>query len=69
MKIPTHSTGSIALNVEKCALGDEPDEVIYWRTVSHVERVAAVEILRRRLNGGGNATRPGLQRLCRTLHR
>ena len=59
----------MALTVEKSALGDEIDEVAYWRSVSQVDRVAAVEILRQRLNGGSNATRPGLQRLCRTLHR
>jgi hypothetical protein len=69
VKIATRSKGSLALTVERGALGDEPDEVAYWWTVSQVERVAAVEILRQRMNGGGNATRPGLQRLCRTLHR
>ena len=69
MNIPTRSKGSIALTVEKRAIGDEPNDVAYWQTVPQVERVAAVEILRQRMNGGSNASRPGLQRLCRTLHR
>lgn len=69
MEFATRPTGSMALTVEKFALGEESDDTSYWRTVSQVERVAAVEILRQRMNGGGNATRPGLQRFCRTLHR
>lgn len=44
---------------------DQVDEVVYWAGVSLEERVAAVEVLRRRMYGGNDGVRPGLQRVCR----
>jgi hypothetical protein len=69
MTAAKRSTGSIALVVEKFALGDQTDEFEYWLGVPPADRVAAVEILRQRMYGGDNATRLGLQRFSRTLHR
>lgn len=69
MKTSTRPNGVIALTVEKYALGDEADQVIYWQSVPANERVAVVEILRQRMNGGSGATRSGLQRFCKTLRR
>ncbi len=51
--------------VRKSAVRDQVDEVVYWAGVSVEERVAAVEVLRRRMYGGNDGVRPGLQRVCR----
>lgn len=51
------------------AVGDEPDELDYWATVPMADRIAAVEVLRRRVFGGTDAARPGLQRVCRVTRR
>jgi hypothetical protein len=51
--------------VAKSAVGDEPDEIAYWMTVPVADRIAAVEVLRRRVFGGTDAARLGLQRVCR----
>ncbi|MGA1345260.1 MAG: hypothetical protein ACO35E_04735 [Ilumatobacteraceae bacterium] len=51
--------------MRKSALGDEIDEISYWSGVAAEERIAAVEVLRRRMYGGDDGARPGLQRVCR----
>lgn len=58
-------TSSIAKVVTKSAVRDQIDEVAYWAGVSLEERVAAVEVLRRRMYGGNDGVRPRLQRVCR----
>ena len=59
----------MSLVVARYALHDEPDQVTFWRDVAPSERVAAVEVLRRRVIGGGDEPRPRLQRVCRVVHR
>ncbi|MEN9823836.1 MAG: hypothetical protein RLZ04_2262 [Actinomycetota bacterium] len=56
---------SIERVVTKSAVRDQVDEVVFWADVSLEERVAAVEVLRRRMYGGNDGVRPGLQRVCR----
>ncbi|HEY5265381.1 MAG TPA: hypothetical protein VIJ40_01070 [Acidimicrobiales bacterium] len=60
MEKATRPNGLMALTLEKSPLGNQSSEVAYWLTVSAAERVAAVEILRQRMIGGGSATRFGL---------
>lgn len=62
-------TSSMAKVIAKSAVGDEPDELRYWATVPMVDRIAAVEVLRRRVFGGTDAARLGLQRVCRITRR
>ena len=58
-------SSSIAKVVAKSAVRDQVDEVVYWAGVSLEERISAVEVLRRRMYGGNDGVRPGLQRVCR----
>lgn len=51
--------------VEKTTLLGAVDEVEYWAKVPMAERIAAVEVIRRRMFGGSDGTRPGLQPVCR----
>lgn len=53
--------------VAKSAVGEEQDEIAYWMTVPVADRIAAVEVLRRRVFGYNDATRPELQRVCRII--
>jgi hypothetical protein len=46
------ASGSMVRVVRKSALGDEIDEISYWSGVAVEERIAAVEVLRRRMYGG-----------------
>lgn len=55
--------------VTKSTARDQADELMYWSTVSPADRVAAVEVLRRRVFGGTDAARLGLQRVCRIVRR
>jgi hypothetical protein len=50
---------------------DEPDDDLdFWLSRPMAERIAAVEVLRRRVFGGGDdATGPRLQRVCRVVQR
>lgn len=50
---------------------DQPDDDLdFWLSRPVAERIAAVEVLRRRVFGGGDdATGPGLQRVCRVVQR
>ena len=59
----------MALVVTKVALGSEADDVLYWRGTTMIERLAAVEVLRQRTIGGEDASRSGLQRVCRIVRR
>ena len=65
----TRTNGVMALVVTKATLGDEADDVLYWRGKTIAERLEALEILRRRTIGGEGATRSGLQRVCRVVRR
>jgi hypothetical protein len=53
--------------VATSAVGDETDEIAYWMTVPVADRIAAVEVLRRRVFGYDDVTRPELQRVCRII--
>jgi hypothetical protein len=55
--------------VTKFRLGDQVDEIEYWRGVAPEDRVAAVEVLRKRVFGGTDAAGRGLQRVCRITRR
>ncbi|MEN9801538.1 MAG: hypothetical protein RLZ37_663 [Actinomycetota bacterium] len=62
---PSSSSSSMSRVVTKSTVRDQVDEVVYWAGVSFEERVAAVEVLRRRMYGGNDGVRPRLQRVCR----
>jgi hypothetical protein len=55
--------------VSKSTVRDQADEEDFWATVTPVDRVAAVEVLRQRVFEGTDATRLGLQRVCRIIRR
>ena len=61
--------GNMSLTVSKTSLHDQQDEISYWLGVSPAERIAAVEVLRKRVFGGADGTRQGLQRVCRIIPR
>lgn len=55
--------------VEKSTVKNQVDDLAYWLGRPIAERIGAVEILRRRVYGGTDGTRQGLQRVCRVIHR
>jgi hypothetical protein len=59
----------MALVVTRATFGSEVDDVLYWRETTMVERLAALEVLRRRTIGGEGEARSGLQRVCRVVRR
>jgi len=67
MATAMRNNGTMALVVKKARLGSEPDDFLYWRGTSIMERLAALEVLRQRKIGGEGASRSGLQRVCRIV--
>jgi hypothetical protein len=64
MKYGTRANGVMALVVARSDLHDGGDDVSYWLTRSPEERIAAVEVLRRRMFGSSNEPGSRLQRVC-----
>ena len=65
----TRPGGNMALVVARTTL-DADDELEFWLSRPVAERIAAVEVLRNRVFGGGtDATGPRLQRVCRVVQR
>lgn len=67
MELASPSERAMVRVVAKSAVGEEQDEIAYWMTVSVADRIAAVEVLRRRVFGYDDATRPEFQRVCRII--
>ncbi|MFM8858009.1 MAG: hypothetical protein ACKOI2_12595 [Actinomycetota bacterium] len=61
--------GQMVKVVTKTTLHAQDDELEYWLSRPMSERIAAVEILRQRVYGGGDGTRQGLQRVVNIIHR
>ena len=55
--------------VAKSSVQTQSDDLTYWRTIPIAQRVAVVEVLRKRMFGENHGTRQGLQRVCRIIHR
>jgi len=65
----TRLGGNMALVVARTT-SDVEDELEFWLSRPVAERIAAVEVLRNRVFGGGtDATRRRLQRVCRVVQR
>ncbi len=69
MSVPFRSDGQMALVVNRVNLHQRDSELQYWLSRDPSERIAAVEIIRRRIFGGTDETRQGLQRVCRIIRR
>lgn len=62
--------GAMALVVARPSSDVPDDDLVFWLSRPVAERIAAVEVLRRRVFGGGDdATGPRLQRVCRVVQR
>ncbi|MDQ3351931.1 MAG: hypothetical protein M3501_08235 [Actinomycetota bacterium] len=67
--VPVRAGGTMVLSVEKRRL-DAPDEdVEWWLSRPIVDRLAAVEVLRRRAYGIDDAVGSRLQRVCQSFAR
>lgn len=67
---PTRGDGPMALVVTRASLHDVDDDIEYWLSQPPSARIAAVEVLRRRVFGESDyATGSRLQRVCRVVHR
>lgn len=69
VNVKTRPNGAMALVVTRATFGSEVDDVLYWRETTVVERLAALEVLRRRTIEGEGEARSGLQRVCRVVRR
>ena len=58
---------NVVVVANRSTLHDQPDDVSYWLTRPIVERIAAVEVMRRRVFGADleSRPRPGLRRVRR----
>lgn len=50
-------------------LGDQDRPASYWLTRPVVERLVAVDLIRREFHGWTDESEPRLQRICRITHR
>jgi len=53
----------------KFSLSAEPTDFAYWQSRPPIERLAAVEEIRREFHGADYDTKPGLQRVYRIIKR
>ena len=67
---PNRVGGNMTLVVARPTLDAADDDLTVWLSRPVEERIAAVEVIRRRVFGGGdNASGPRLQRVCRVVQR
>jgi hypothetical protein len=69
MSVPLRRDGQMALVVNRVKLHEGDSDLEYWLSRDPAERIAAVEIIRRRIFGGTDEARQGLQRVCRIICR
>ena len=69
MSVPLRRNGQMALVVNRVKLHKGDSDLEYWLSRDPAERIAAVEIIRRRIFGGTDEARQGLQRVCRIICR
>ena len=59
----------IQLVVHKYSVENQPTDFTYWQSRSPVERLAALEALRREYHGADYEHKSGFQRVCRIIKR
>lgn len=65
---PNRDGGNMTLVVTRLPLDAASDDLAYWLSLPVQERIDAVEVIRRRVFGGGDdATGSRLQRVCRVV--
>lgn len=65
----TRPDGEMALVVSRVRIDDPDRDLEYWLGRTPLERIAAVEVMRRRVYGYDDASGSRLQRVCRTVRR
>ncbi len=55
--------------VHKFRLDDQPTDFSYWQSRTPLERLTALEAIRREYHGAEYDSKPGLQRVCRIIKR